>query len=311
MCFNGYMSGGFAALGLFLAYWIDHNTSNRKLAIAVFFFFTMEFLQAIQYMFLASDMTSPVCATMINKVLTLLGFIHICMQPYFCHQINESLSMEPSKQNTEEHNKKLEKYQHQYTVVRRLCLIAGFLLFIRWPMSYVPGWNTQASAMTASLDRSDSVEWLRGPHLCTFKSESMVHLGWSVPMSDSTYTMTGIGLHAFAMFAPFFALYDKKGMVLQGIFLWMSGPGLSSMITSNLMEQASIWCFMSIAQIAIMLFLIRETLIVKWSKGGVGLMDKDGKWAKNGGARKLSAPQSVSPDADSTPRKSSSKKKVQ
>jgi len=33
------------------------------------------------------------------------------------------------------------------------------------------------------------------------------------------------------------------------------------------MEQASIWCFFSITQIAIMLFCIRETLIINWGRG--------------------------------------------
>jgi len=57
-------------------------------------------------------------------------------------------------------------------------------------------------------------------------------------------------------------------MVLQGIFLFVFGPYLASLITPNLMEQASIWCFFSIAQIAIMLFCIRETLIINWGKSG-------------------------------------------
>ena len=91
MCFNGYMSGSFAALGLFLAYWVDKNTSNRKLAIGVFFFFTMEFLQAIQYLYLASGLGTDTCDTLINKVLTIIGFIHICLQPTFCNLINEAL----------------------------------------------------------------------------------------------------------------------------------------------------------------------------------------------------------------------------
>ena len=283
MCFNGYMSGAFALLGLFVSFWVDKNTSNRKLAIAVFFFFTMEALQAIQYMFLAADLTSDVCNTWVNKFLTLLGFLHICLQPYYCHQINESLSQMPNKENTVEHNKKLEQYQHQYTIVRRLCLIGGFLLFLRWPMSYVDGWNTQESRTTPANDRGFSQEWLRGNQLCTFKSQSMVHLGWSVPMSDSTYIMQGIGLHSFLMFAPFFALYEKKGMILQGCFLFLTGPYMASMITTNLMEQASVWCFFSIAQISIMLFLIRETLIIKWSKAGVSLsqMKQDKKGARS------------------------------
>ena len=86
-------------------------------------------------------------------------------------------------------------------------------------------------------------------------------------MADPTYVIPGAAIHSFCMFAPFFALYEKKGMVLQGVFLFAFGPYLAGWISPNLMEQASIWCFFSIAQIAIMLFAIRETLIVNWGKG--------------------------------------------
>jgi len=57
-------------------------------------------------------------------------------------------------------------------------------------------------------------------------------------------------------------------MVIQGTFLFLFGPFLAGWITPNLMEQASIWCFFSIAQISIMLFFIRETLIINWGRGG-------------------------------------------
>jgi hypothetical protein len=85
-------------------------------------------------------------------------------------------------------------------------------------------------------------------------------------MADPSYYVMGAGIHSFLMFAPFFALYEKKGMVIQGLFLFLFGPVLASLISSNLQEQASIWCFFSIAQISIMLFLIRETLIIHWGK---------------------------------------------
>ncbi|CAF3938546.1 unnamed protein product, partial [Rotaria sp. Silwood1] len=62
----------------------------------------------------------------------------------------------------------------------------------------------------------------------------------------------------------------KKGMVIQGIFLFVFGPYLAGLITPNLMEQASIWCFFSIAQIAIMLFCIRESLIINWGRNKSG-----------------------------------------
>ena len=51
MCFNGYMSAGFAVVGFLLSWWIWSRTNNTKLAIGVFFFFGMEFLQVLQYAF--------------------------------------------------------------------------------------------------------------------------------------------------------------------------------------------------------------------------------------------------------------------
>jgi hypothetical protein len=260
MCFTGEMSAGFAALGLFLAYWVDTRSSNRQLAVGIFFFFAMEALQAVQYLYLATGLGTPMCDSLVNKVLTILGFIHICAQPYFCHILNEALSQKPSPDNSAAHNAKLHKYHYQFTIIKRLALIGGFLLFLRWPMSYVDGLQTQENRL------GHSKEWLRGTEVCTFKTGAMTHLGWSVPMADSTYLMQGAGIHSFLMFAPFFALYEKKGMVVQGIVLFLSGPFLAALITDNLMEQASIWCFMSIAQIAIMLLLIRNTLMTNWAK---------------------------------------------
>lgn len=85
-------------------------------------------------------------------------------------------------------------------------------------------------------------------------------------MADATYVIPGVAIHSFLMFAPFFALYEKKGMIIQGIFLFATGPGLAGWISPDLQEQASIWCFFSIAQIGMMLFLIRETLIIHWGR---------------------------------------------
>eukprot|EP01110_Echinostelium_bisporum_P002091 TRINITY_DN14_c0_g1_i1.p1 TRINITY_DN14_c0_g1~~TRINITY_DN14_c0_g1_i1.p1 ORF type:complete len:271 (+),score=115.49 TRINITY_DN14_c0_g1_i1:618-1430(+) len=244
MCFSMEMSATFAAVGLFSAWWIWSKTNNTQLASGVFFFFTMEFLQAIQYFFIAPNLDSPICDTLINQVLTVLGYLHICLQPYFCHVINASLT-------------KNEKYLDRYSVIKRLCLIGGGMLFARFLLSGV--W-----AQTLS---GPSTEWLRGEKLCTFKGN--YHLAWSVPMADPTYIIPGAAIHSFLMFAPFFALYEKKGMVIQGIFLFVFGPYLAGLITPNLMEQASIWCFFSIAQISIMLFFIRETLIIHWGRDGV------------------------------------------
>ncbi|KAL0484604.1 hypothetical protein AKO1_003442, partial [Acrasis kona] len=184
------------------------------------------------------------CDAPVNKLLTVAGYLHICLQPYFCHVINASLT-------------KNQKYLDKYVVIKRLSLMGGAMLFARFLLSYA--WPT-------TLGGQASTEWLRGQKLCTFRGN--YHLAWSVPMADPTYVIPGAAIHSFCMFAPFFALYEKKGMVVQGVFLFLFGPATAGWITSNLMEQASIWCFFSIAQIAIMLFFIRETLIINWGREG-------------------------------------------
>lgn len=239
------MSGSFAALGLFASWWIYSKTNNRDLASGVFFFFLMEFLQAIQYIFIAPNLDSPICDTFMNQFLTVLGYLHICLQPYFTHVINASLT-------------KNKSYIEKYVVIKRLCLLGGGMLFARFLLAYQ--WPTTLTGT--------STEWLRGDKVCTFKGN--YHLAWSIPMADPTYVIPGAAIHSFCMFAPFFALYEKKGMVIQGIFLFVFGPYLAGLITPNLMEQASIWCFFSIAQISIMLFCIRETLLINWGRNKSG-----------------------------------------
>jgi hypothetical protein len=264
------MSAVFAAIGLFSAWWVYTKTCNMELASGIFFFFTMEFLQAVQYYFIAPDLPDESCLepgaecpyhpcdSPTNKILTLLGFLHICLQPYYCHVINASLT-------------KSCKYKDRYRIIKRLCLIGGFLLFSRYFLSFIGALNTM------DLKHQASTEWLRGVSLCTFKTKSMWHLGWSVPMADPSYYVMSASIHSFLMFAPFFALYEKKGMIVQGLFLFAFGPIMAAFISDNLMEQASIWCFFSIAQISIMLFLIRETLLVNWGRGNISVLKKDEK----------------------------------
>jgi len=124
MCFSQSGSFSFAALGLFASIWIYTRTNNGALASGVFFFFTMELLQGFQYFVIAKDLKDPACDTFINQFLTLLGFAHICLQPYFTHLINSSLT-------------RSERYLWQYKVVLRLSLCAGALLFGRFVIAYL------------------------------------------------------------------------------------------------------------------------------------------------------------------------------
>lgn len=243
MCFNQEMSFAFAALGLFFTYYVKTHTNNKDLAIGVFFFFLMEFLQGLQYFVI--DKCGEGWEADVNRVLTILGYLHICLQPYFTHVLNSAfVTRETTKAKCD--------------AIKKLCLIGGALLFARFLMA--PFFST----MNISPDGpcGVSTEWLRGEKICTFSGK--YHLAWSVPMADGTYFIQGVGLHSFLMFAPFFV--QKRANWIQGIFLFMTGPFLASWITPNLMEQASIWCFFSIGQIGLMLFLIRKNFVANKEK---------------------------------------------
>jgi len=121
MCFSQEMSFGFAAFGFLMACVSYFYTKNTRMAVGVFWFFLMEFLQGLQY-YVIDD-----CANPWNKFFTLLGLIHICYQPYFTHILNSALTKNP-------------KYLAQYDVVLRLCLVGGTMLLARHFLTYYPGW---------------------------------------------------------------------------------------------------------------------------------------------------------------------------
>ena len=265
----------------------------------VFFFFTMEFLQGLQYFVIADNYDDDAkCNQWINQVLTLAGFAHICLQPYFCHVINASLT-------------KSEKYLWQYRCIKRLCLIGGFLLFCRFLLAHYNiestmfgVSNTMDAGFLAGADTGKSTEWLRGEKICTFNGK--YHLAWSIPMADPSYLVPGAQIHSFLMYAPFFALWEKKGMIVQGAFLFLTGPALAAYFTPNLFEQASIWCFFSIGQITSMLFLIRETLILEWGTDDhrTSLLASKAAEGKPVRASRSSSKAAASPRARSSSRKS-------
>lgn len=54
-----------------------------------------------------------------SQVLTLVGYLHICYQPYFTHIINSALTKNP-------------KMLRMYIPILRLCLVGGTMLFARY-----------------------------------------------------------------------------------------------------------------------------------------------------------------------------------
>lgn len=255
MAYTPEVSGLVTLLGIGISWWIYIKTRNVELTYGILFFFGIELIQFIQHHFYANELEDyetclsnvightrdTPCDTYHNKILTLLAFVHFCFQPYFCHLINSSLISSC-------------KYKDRLLIIKRLCLIGGFLLFFRYFLSFSP------SLKRMDLWRQPSTEWMRGNILCTFKSQFMSHLAWSVPMADPSYFIVGVSIHSFLMYAPFVILYELDGMLMKGIILFLTGPFIASQLSKNPMEQASISTYLIITQIIIVLISLREKL---------------------------------------------------
>lgn len=238
------MSGLLAACGAAIVYVLLTRVRNVRLALGVGWFVVMEALQCVQYFFIDD------CDSRVNQALTLFGFLHITLQPAFCHILNSGLTRSP-------------RTRAVWDATIRLCLVGGLLYFARFfsadlaVTSDFTDWRAARGDPVEPLVGSyRTPEWIRGERLCTYRG--VHHLAWSIPLSSPSYYAPSANIHAFLMFAPFFTV--KSNAWLLGVFLFATGPYAASFITPNLQEQASIWCFLSIFQIAVMLVMVRKDL---------------------------------------------------
>jgi hypothetical protein len=218
MCFNQPMSLIFGIMGLILTKIMWTKTNNKYKTLLVFYFTIMELLQYFQYFYIDQ------CDSSMNIFLTFLGYLHICFQPFILHLGNgysdDKVIFEQNK------------------IVIKLCFIVGLSLLTRF---FISPWTNNFGCNT---------EWVRGEKLCTVSGK--YHLAWSIPMYESTYFVPGVFIHNFFMIAPFFVL--KNYSWIMGVLLFLTGPLLASIITENLQEQASIWCFFSIIQVGALFY---------------------------------------------------------
>jgi hypothetical protein len=228
MCFTYEISVCLSLYGCAISYYFYYHKS--RLFYTIGYFTLMEILQTAQYWVVADDINSPQCNTFWNKLLTTVGFIHICYQPYFINLYYEIVYGDSIT-------------IPYFTIVKRLCLAGGTMLLSR---------HFQRIAFDESYSNYLDTEWLNGDKLCTYKSQ--LHFAWSVPMADVSYYVPSTNMHFFLFFVPLMVMYENKRLAYRSVFMFITGPLFASYMTNNLQEQASIWCFVSI-------FLFTKTFV--------------------------------------------------
>ena len=128
-----------------------------------------------------------------NHLLTVLGFAHICGQPYFTHLMAGAFYRPKSR----------KAYQNE--IVLKLCIMAGIAFFSRYvlavhiaPQSYIPmdAWQPATEWIRSSVHTPGGENTT-----CTFSGKK--HLAWALPMYQPSYFTPSCFLHCFMMFAPF------------------------------------------------------------------------------------------------------------
>jgi len=211
MCFSLEMSAAFAVL--MWTYCLLWRKGPIEARLCIGYFAAMETLQAFQYSVISQ------CENPLNKVLTVLGFLHLAFQPFF---VNLYLGCF------------MTKAQKKYLpMCLCLSLFSGVLLTNRL-------WKTWGD-----IDCANNIEPMCGPITCSFRGD--VHIAWQMPMqhADQDYFTPGFFTHFFVFYLPTYAI----GMWPYTVFLLASGPFLGRVLTTHQDEIPAIWCFFSIAQL--------------------------------------------------------------
>jgi hypothetical protein len=94
--------------------------------------------------------------------------------------------------------------------------------------------------------------------LCGTKSCSISgkrHIAWNVRLRapGKNWFTPSIGLHFFMWFIPVLTIFELKPILA----ILLTGPYLGFLLTNNIHEQPSIWCYTAIAQMLLTYFLLK------------------------------------------------------
>ena len=121
MCFTQEMSLFFSLSGCLMSSLLWYKQAYI-LSSCIFYFTSMEILQVVQYSYIADSLTDPKCNNFMNQILTTVGVLHICFQPYILNTMVE-YSIQSGAM--------ISLFKQRFVMIKRLCIIAGSWLFYR------------------------------------------------------------------------------------------------------------------------------------------------------------------------------------
>jgi len=190
---------------------------NIYASIGIGYLALMEILQYFQYKVINE------CNNDYNKLLTNLGYIHICFQPLFFNIWLFAFAKNPN-------------YNILYMSIFAGLLLASRLFFVK---------------DNELCDYKN--EPLCGKKTCAVSGEK--HIAWNIRLrAPGKYWFTpSIGLHFFMWAIPSLTMFQLKPFLA----LLLTGPYLGYILTSNINEQPAIWCYTAIGQMLLTYYLVK------------------------------------------------------
>ena len=226
MCWSGEASLAVTVAGAASTLYAVHKKESRLLWLPMIYFSLMELLQAYTYRVIDH------CEMPSNQMATLLGYLHICFQPFFCNAV--ALYFIPR-----------HVARKVAPVAYTICFAAAIMMLIKlYPLTGVgqctPGIRPMCGAKICSIHGN----W---------------HIAWSLPINDVGEMIPSYLIAAFII--P--ALYGSWRWTL---FHLLAGPVLARLTTSNMNEWPAVWCLLSIDLLIIIVNTrVRHALFVrKW-----------------------------------------------
>jgi len=190
---------------------------NKYASIGIGYFALMEILQYFQYKVIDQ------CDNDYNKFLTDLGYVHICFQPLFFNIWLFAFTNHPN------------------FIFLYMSFFAGLLLLSR--LFFVKE--------NELCDHKN--EPMCGKITCSFSGNR--HIAWNVRLrAAGQYWFTpSIGLHFFMWVIPALIIFQMKPLLA----VLLTGPYLGILLTNNIHEIPTIWCYTSVVQFLLTYYLIK------------------------------------------------------
>ncbi len=232
MCWSGEASLALAAAGMATTAYVAWKKESPLLYLPLGYFSLMELLQGYTYSVIDQ------CGLPANQIATMLGYLHICFQPFFANMI--ALYFVPQ--------------EVRVRVMPWAWAVSGGSAMFMLLQVYPFDWSG-----LCVLGRT-----LCGPELCSVSGNW--HIAWEIPLNNiGVISQNWLFAHGFLtyMFAVFIfpLLYGSWRL---NLFHITFGPVLARLTTDNPNEVPAVWCLLSIAILMVVVKTpIREHMHVR------------------------------------------------